>query len=47
MKKKNFKQRARVITLDEMRNANGGASIIGNDYWKDLLVGKGMNNKMR
>lgn len=46
MKKRNFEQRARVITLDEMRNTNGGASIVDGDDWKELLVGKGKMNKI-
>ncbi|MFS2556946.1 hypothetical protein [Bacteroides thetaiotaomicron] len=45
MEKKSKRQKTKLISIDEMRNVNGGASIILGDEFSQLKLPIGMRKK--
>ncbi|MCS2749104.1 MULTISPECIES: hypothetical protein [Phocaeicola] len=45
MEKKSKRQKTKLISIDEMRNVNGGASIISGDEFSQLKLPIGMRKK--
>lgn len=45
MENKSKRQKTRLISIDEMRNVNGGASIVSGDEFSQLKLPIGMRKK--
>lgn len=45
MENKSERQKTRLISIDEMRNVNGGASIVSGDEFSQLKLPIGMRKK--
>lgn len=45
MEKKSKRQKTKLISIDEMRNVNGGESIISGDEFSQLKLPFGMRKK--
>ena len=45
MEKKNLERKVRLIAIEEMRNVNGGATIVGGDEFAQLKLPIGMRKK--
>lgn len=45
MENKSKRQKTRLISIDEMRNVNGGASIVSGDEFSQLKLSIGMRKK--